>query len=87
VNLLQMTDQSALGLDMEAQRELVNDLALVYNELLPQIPLWERYGNNPVPAVRVVGWPEDGHPIYQNGPYADPFVAVLILDGTLVPAE
>jgi peptide/nickel transport system substrate-binding protein len=87
VDLLQMTDQSALGIDVEPQRELINDLALAYNELLPQIPLWERYGNNPVPAVRVVGWPEDGDPVYQNGPYADPFVAVLILDGTLVPAE
>jgi peptide/nickel transport system substrate-binding protein len=81
-----LTTQSGQGGDEEAQREVVNALALAYNELLPQIPLWERYGNNPVPQVRVTGWPVDGDPIYNNGPYGDPFVVVLLLNGTLQPA-
>jgi peptide/nickel transport system substrate-binding protein len=82
-----LTDQAGQGNDIEQQRELVNQLALAYNELLPQIPLWERYGNNPVPDVRVTGWPADGDPVFLNGPGADPFTVVLLLSGVLVPAD
>ena len=81
-----LTDESGLGGDEAAQNEAVNTLALAYNELLPQIPLWERYGNNPAPQVRVAGWPADGDPVYNNGPYGDPFVVVLLMNGTLQPA-
>jgi peptide/nickel transport system substrate-binding protein len=87
VDLAAMTDESALGSDQAVQAEIVNDLALAYNELLPQIPLWERYGNNPVPEIRVTGWPEDGDPVYLNGPGADPFTFVLLITGVLQPVE
>lgn len=87
VDLAAMTDESALGSDQAAQAEIINDLALAYNELLPQIPLWERYGNNPVPNIRVTGWPEDGDPVYLNGPGADPFTIVLLMTGALQPVE
>ena len=50
-----------------------------------QIPLWERYGNNPAPDIRVTGWPADGDPVFQNGTYNDPFVIVLMLTGQLQP--
>jgi peptide/nickel transport system substrate-binding protein len=86
LDLAALTDQSGLGSDEEAQKETINQLALAYNELLPQIPLWERYGNNPAPQVRVSGWPADGDAVYLNGPYADPFTVVLLLNGTLKPA-
>lgn len=76
---------SGAGADVEAQKAAINELALVYNELLPQIPLWERYGNNPAPDIRITGWPADGDPVYQNGTYNDPFVIVLMLSGTLQP--
>lgn len=82
-----LTDAAGSGNDVEQQKADITTLALAYNELLPQIPLWERYGNNPVPSVRVTGWPEDGDPVYLNGPYADPFTTVLILNGTLRPAQ
>lgn len=82
-----LTDEAALGSDVDAQKAKINELALIYNELLPQIPLWERYGNNPVPSIRVAGWPADDDPIYLNGPYADPFTTVLLLNGTLTPAQ
>jgi peptide/nickel transport system substrate-binding protein len=85
VDLGEMVVASGAGNDTEAQKVVVSDLALAYNELLPQIPLWERYGNNPLPDVRVTGWPADDDPIYLNGAYNDPFVALLILDGTLMP--
>jgi peptide/nickel transport system substrate-binding protein len=80
-----MVVASGAGNDTEAQKVVINDLALAYNELLPQIPLWERYGNNPLPDVRVTGWPADGDPIYLNGAYNDPFVIVLMLTGQLQP--
>ena len=81
-----LTEQAGQGGDNSEQNALINTLALAYNELLPQIPLWERYGNNPAPQVRVAGWPAEGDPIYNNGPYGDPFVVVLLLNGTLYPA-
>ena len=85
VDLAKMIAESTLGSDIEAQKKIVGDLALAYNELLPQIPLWERYGNNPAPAIRVTGWPDEGDPVYQNGTYNDPFVIVLLLTGRLQP--
>jgi peptide/nickel transport system substrate-binding protein len=85
MDLGEMTDQAGLGGSIEDQHEIVNSLALAYNELLPQIPLWERYGNNPVPELRITGWPPEGDPVYQNGPYGDPFIVVLLLTGKLQP--
>ena len=88
VDLGALTIQANQGADRDAQAELINQLALAYNELLPQIPLWERYGNNPaVENLRVTGWPPEGDPIYLNGTYADPFASILIVTGQLGPAE
>jgi len=76
------------GLDEAAQKETVTKLALAFNEVLPIIPIWERYGNNPaLDGVRVTGWPPDGDPIYKNSPYTDSFVTEMILNGTLRPVE
>lgn len=86
VDLEAMTVLAGVGGNIDEQRGAVNELALAYNELVPQIPLWERYGNNPAPSIRVVGWPADDDPIYQNGPYGDAFVVSLLIDGTLRPA-
>lgn len=85
VELGQMVVAAGAGSDSEAQKAAINDLALAYNELLPQIPLWERYGNNPAPAIRVTGWPADDDPVYKNGTYNDPFVIVLLANGVLQP--
>jgi peptide/nickel transport system substrate-binding protein len=61
-------------------------MALAYNELLPNIPLWERYGNNPVfEGKRVTGWPKEGDPVYQNAFSVDSFVTLLMFSGTLSP--
>ena len=63
---------------------MISKLALAYNELLPNIPQYERLGNNPAPeGFRVKGWPAVGDPIFDNSPYADSFVIMLMLDGTL----
>lgn len=60
VNLSELMQAAGTGGDAEAQKEALGTIALAYNELLPQIPLWERYGNNPVPSRFATGWlPED----------------------------
>lgn len=86
VNLADLVQAAGTGGDVEPQQEALGQLALAYNELLPQIPLYERYGNNPVPSRFAAGWLPDDDPIYLNSPYADSFVVLQILDGTLGPA-
>ncbi|MBA2390885.1 MAG: peptide ABC transporter substrate-binding protein [Geodermatophilaceae bacterium] len=87
VDFEQLVVQSAEGLDPEAQEENVAALAKAFNEILPVVPLWERYGNNPVLETRVGGWPADNDPLYNNAVYGDNFVTMWILDGTLGPAQ
>ncbi|MEZ4639567.1 MAG: ABC transporter substrate-binding protein [Caldilineaceae bacterium] len=55
VDMWALTKASGTGGDADAQIETLSTLALAYNELLPQIPLWERYGNNPVPSPLRLG--------------------------------
>jgi peptide/nickel transport system substrate-binding protein len=88
VDVMSMTLQAADGLDVAAQKDLIQYLARVFNELLPMLPLWERYGNNPVlDGVRVTGWPPDNDPIYKNSPYADSFVIMMLYEGRLRPVR
>jgi peptide/nickel transport system substrate-binding protein len=86
VDLGALIDAAGKGADIDAQREAISQLALAYNELLPGVPLWERYGNNPAPSRFAAGWLPDDDPIYLNSPYSDSFVIIQILDGTLHPA-
>lgn len=86
VDLEKMVVDAGLGLDVDAQRQNVTKLALAFNELLPIIPLFERYGNNPVrEGVRVQPWPPDTDPIYLNAPYGDNFAIMMIWTGQLKP--
>jgi peptide/nickel transport system substrate-binding protein len=72
------------GFDTNAQRAPVTEAAFAFNDLLPVIPLWERYGNNPVnDKKRVRGWKPDGDPIYKNPWSTEAFTTLMILDGTL----
>ncbi|MGI8855202.1 MAG: ABC transporter substrate-binding protein [Thermomicrobiales bacterium] len=86
VDLEKLTLDSADGLDEGAQKSNVATIAKVSNELLPIIPLYERYGNNAaLEKVRVQAWPPDDDPILQNAPYADGIVTMLMLTGRLKP--
>ncbi len=87
VDLEQLVIDSAQGLDEEAQKDNVTTIAQVFNELLPIIPLYERYGNNAaLEGVRVEAWPADDDPILQNSPYADGIPTMLMYTGELKPA-
>ena len=71
------------GFDTNKQKDPVTKAAIAYNDLLPMIPLWERYGNNPVnEKKRVTGWKPDSDAIYKNGG-GDSFVSIMLMDGTL----
>ena len=86
IDIQELVIASAEGLDTDQQREQVTRISQVFNELLPIIPLYERYGNNPVlEGVRVKPWPEDDALIYQNALYADPFPTMMMFEGILEP--
>ncbi len=86
VDINQLVVESALGLDEQAQIDNLTTIAQVFNELLPKIPLFERYGNNAaLEGVRVAEWPADDDPILANSPYADGIPTMLMLTGDLPP--
>jgi len=76
-------NQAVEGFDTAKQKPIVTELTLAFNDLLPCLPLWERYNNNPVnDKKRVAGWPDLSDKIFQNGS-GDNFTIVMIMDGTL----
>jgi peptide/nickel transport system substrate-binding protein len=79
-----LIDAAGAGLDEAAQKASVAKVALAFNELLPVVPLYERFGNNPaLEGTRIAAWPADDDPILLNAPYADNFTIMLMLDGRL----
>jgi peptide/nickel transport system substrate-binding protein len=87
VDLEKTVTEAGEGLDEEAQKKNVATAAIAFNELLPIIPIFERYGNNPaLEGDRVKAWPPDDDPILLNSPYADNFTVLLMLTGKLEPA-
>lgn len=73
----------AEDIDEAKQKDAVAKYAAAFNELLPAIPLAERFNNAPInDQKRVSGWPALDDKIYQNGG-GDNFTEILIMDGTL----
>jgi peptide/nickel transport system substrate-binding protein len=88
IDFEQVVNDAGAGLDEEKQRRNVTVAARAFNELLPIIPLNERYGNNPaLEGVRVQRWPADDDPILLNAPYADNFTIMLLFNGDLRPVS
>jgi peptide/nickel transport system substrate-binding protein len=76
--LVQMED-----IDEAKQKDAVKRFAFAFNEVLPAIPLAERWNNAPInDQKRVSGWPALDDRIYQNGG-GDNFTLILIMDGSL----
>lgn len=87
VDLEKLVTASGEGLDEAAQKANVTKVAVAFNELLPIIPIFERYGNNAaLEGTRVKAWPDDKDPILLNSPYADNFTVLLMITGKLLPA-
>lgn len=86
VNVVELIDGAATGLDLDAQKPYVEQLALLVNAELPILPLFERYSTDPInTADRVTGWLPLEHPIYQNNQGSDNYISIQLLDGTLKP--
>jgi peptide/nickel transport system substrate-binding protein len=87
VDIEDLITRSTQGLDIEKQKDDVEELALIFNEYLPIIPTFERYGNNPVVEnVRISSLPQTS-PLYSNDFYADSFFTIMLLQGILKPAN
>jgi peptide/nickel transport system substrate-binding protein len=84
INVYDLALESGEGMDIEAQQAIVEQLAISFNELLPAIPLWERYGNNPLNR-EFLDAPASDDPIYQS-PNPDFFMTYLIINGGIGPA-
>jgi peptide/nickel transport system substrate-binding protein len=79
--------KSGAGMDAAKQKEIIGQVAVAFNELLPIVPLFERYFNSPaLENLHVSGWPQDGDPILKNGG-SDNFVTIMVLTGKLSPAK
>ncbi len=73
----------AEDIDEAKQKDAVKKYAFAFNELLPAIPLAERFNNAPInDQKRVSGWPALDDKIYQNGG-GDNFALILLMAGTL----
>jgi peptide/nickel transport system substrate-binding protein len=86
INLLDLANTSLEGLDADAQIPHIEQLAMSFNELLPIIPLWERYTNNAFNRNFLNAPPADD-PVYLNDTTADAFMPTMILLGMISPAE
>jgi len=83
INFDTVLDDAITGYDTSKQKDPITKIALAFNELLPIIPLWQRFGNNPInDKKRIAGWPADGDPIYKN-PDGDSFAMTLLIRGTI----
>ena len=82
VDLEKLALDTGVGTDVAAQKKIVTELALAYNELLPQVPIFERYGNNPMRDKRVNWLPAD-NAIFKNPHQVDPFTTIMIQEGMI----
>jgi peptide/nickel transport system substrate-binding protein len=83
IDVLALTIDSSKGTDTEAIAAAVTELAKAYNELLPAVPIWERYGNNPINR-EFLNAPEVDDNVYLNAG-ADHFMPYMILTGRITP--
>ncbi|MCA9883784.1 MAG: hypothetical protein KC546_06085 [Anaerolineae bacterium] len=87
INVFDVSNESAQGVDHDVQAALVTELAVSYNELLPAIPLWERYTNNALNR-NFLSLPDVSDPTFANfGGGADNWMTYFILTGQVAPAS
>ncbi len=86
VDLQKVVIDSGLGTSPDDLKQATTTAALAFNELLPIIPMWERYSNAPAVTSMIKGYPPDGDPLYENSIYADNYTTILTFQGMLKPA-
>lgn len=85
IDLDQMINDSSAGLDIEQQKEIASEVALIINELLPYVPLNMLISVEPFNTSLIDGMPAPDDPILQNPSGIDHFVIYGMLTGTLSP--
>lgn len=82
IDLEKLALDTGVGTDAASQKKIVTELAMAYNELLPQVQIFERYGNNPMRDKRVNWLPAD-NAIFKNPHQVDPFTTIMIQEGMI----
>lgn len=86
INVSNLIYRIGYSLNVNDEREAFSELAVVFSEYLPVIPLWERYGDNPVlEGVRVDGWLPLNNPLWQNPVYVNNPAVLQVWLGILYP--
>jgi peptide/nickel transport system substrate-binding protein len=85
INFEELIEDSALGWDIDKQKEIITKIAHGFNETLPILPIYTKESKNVTGANIRSKWPEFDSPIYNNPPGVDNFAIILILRGTLEP--
>ena len=88
VDIQKLITASGSGIDVDALKTAVGKLALVFNEQLPLLPMFERYGDCPaLNGKRVKQFPPASDPIALNSLYGDNNVMIWMLNGKLEAAS
>lgn len=87
VDLEELVDTARRAESEEEQKEAVRVMAIVFNELLPRIPIWTyKYLAPAIEGVRVQSF-DDDHPAAQNDIYEDNPIILALIQGDLTPNE
>ncbi len=74
---------ASAGFDTEAQKPAIQTLALLVNEELPVLALYERYATDVINMdTRISGWRDFSDPVYKNN-QSDLYIAIQLLEGDL----
>jgi peptide/nickel transport system substrate-binding protein len=85
INLDQMINDTSAGLDIEKQKEIAGEVALIINQLMPYVPLNMLISVEPFNTDLIAGLPAPDDPILQNPSGIDHFVVYDLLTGVLSP--
>lgn len=86
IDLEKLIADSAAGLDFEAQKAIVAKIALIYNDLLPCVPLSELVGTEPLNESLLSDIPPEDDPLWKNS-NAENAITFWVLTGVLGPAQ
>ncbi|QUX28165.1 ABC transporter substrate-binding protein [Nocardiopsis akebiae] len=86
VDLEALVEAAKTAQTEEEQTEALKTMAIVFNELLPRIPIWTyKYLAPALEGARVESFPED-HPAAQNQIYRDNHIILSLMQGGLETA-
>ncbi|MFP3316338.1 MAG: ABC transporter substrate-binding protein [Caldivirga sp.] len=86
INASKLIYEIGYSTNVTEEREAFSKLAIAFSQYLPVIPIWERYGDNPVlEGVRVCGWLPFSNPLWKNPVYQNNPVVLQVLFGILYP--